>query len=235
MTPKNKNGVPIEPSDYNRSDGFSPGQPIVLKVPGLDTPAAMAQTGAVPVTDLARTYDRHAPIVVINARTGHRQLIWAELDSNATSPATTDLIIHPGKNFREGERYIVALRNLRGADGKKLDGRPRLPALPRRDQDRLPGVRAAPLAHGVDLQVAPARGHRPPRPLPRVGLHRGRASASLSERMLSIRDRAFADLGDHNLKNLRVEGVSPQVHDRQGDRLHAGRSSRTWPAGWRAT
>ena len=84
ITPRNASGVPIEPSDYNRSDGFSPGQAIVLKVPGLDTPAALARTGAVPVTDLARTYDRRAPIVVINARTGHRQLIWAELDSNAT-------------------------------------------------------------------------------------------------------------------------------------------------------
>ena len=38
-------------------------------------------TGAVPITDLARTYDRHQPVVVINARTRRRQLIWAELDS----------------------------------------------------------------------------------------------------------------------------------------------------------
>ena len=33
-TPRNKNGVPIEPADYNLSDGFSPGQTIVVKVPG---------------------------------------------------------------------------------------------------------------------------------------------------------------------------------------------------------
>ena len=84
--PRNKDGVPIEPSDYNRSDGFSPGQGIVVKVPGLDTPAAFAKTGAVPVTDLARAYDRRQPVVVINARTGRRHLIWAELDSNARHP-----------------------------------------------------------------------------------------------------------------------------------------------------
>jgi hypothetical protein len=113
MMPANSSGVPIDPTDYNRQDGFSPGATIVLKVPGLDTPAALAQTGAVPITDLARTYDRRAPIVVINARTGRRHLIWAELDSNAGSPANTALLIHPGKNFREGERYIVALRRLR--------------------------------------------------------------------------------------------------------------------------
>ena len=109
------------PSDYNRVDGFSPGATIVLKVPGLDTPAAFAQTGAVPITDLARTYDRQAPIVVINARTGRRQLIWAELDSNADVAGRHRAADPPGgKNFSEGERYIVALRKLRGADGKPL-------------------------------------------------------------------------------------------------------------------
>ncbi len=209
MMPKNKSGVPIEPSDYNRSDGFSPGQPIVLKVPGLDTPAAMARTGAVPVTDLARTYDRRAPIVVINARTGHRQLIWAELDSNATSPATTALIIHPGKNFREGERYIVALRNLRGADGKKLEAGRAFQLY----RDRIRTDSAA---------FEQRRWHMESifRSLRHSGIDRRdlylawdftvSSERSLSERMLSIRDRAFADLGDHNLKNLIVEGVSPK-------------------------
>ena len=67
--PANGAGVRIAPSDYNYADGFSPGAPIVTKVPGLDTPAALARTGVVPITDLARTYDRRAPVVVINART----------------------------------------------------------------------------------------------------------------------------------------------------------------------
>ena len=54
MMPRNKDGVPIEPADYNRSDGFSPGQGIVLKVPGFDTTEALRRSGAVPVTDLER-------------------------------------------------------------------------------------------------------------------------------------------------------------------------------------
>ena len=59
MMPRNVAGVPIEPSDYNHSDGFSPGQGIVLKVPGLDTPAAFAaHRTPVPVTDVARSFDR---------------------------------------------------------------------------------------------------------------------------------------------------------------------------------
>ena len=46
MMPKNVGGKAIDPSDYNRSDGFSPGAPIITKVPGLDTPAAMTRTGS---------------------------------------------------------------------------------------------------------------------------------------------------------------------------------------------
>jgi hypothetical protein len=75
--PANRAGKPIDPSDINRNDGFSPGSPIVTKVPGMDTPAAFTRTGAVPITDLARTYDRDQPVVVLNTRTLKRQLIWA--------------------------------------------------------------------------------------------------------------------------------------------------------------
>ena len=52
------------------------------------------------------------PIVLIDATTGQRQLIWTELDSNATSPDETDLLIRVGKNLKEGHRYIVAMRNM---------------------------------------------------------------------------------------------------------------------------
>ena len=41
--PVNKNGELIDPAEYNRSDGFSPGNLIITKVPGLDTPAAFAK------------------------------------------------------------------------------------------------------------------------------------------------------------------------------------------------
>ena len=41
--PSNKAGKPIDPSDINRNDGFSPGSPIVTRVPGMDNAAAFAQ------------------------------------------------------------------------------------------------------------------------------------------------------------------------------------------------
>ena len=41
-TPQNVNGVHIDPSEINTSDGFSPGSMIVLRVPGMDNPEAFS-------------------------------------------------------------------------------------------------------------------------------------------------------------------------------------------------
>ena len=208
MMPRNKDGVPVSAGDYNESDGFSPGSIIVTKVPGLDTPEAFTRTGAVPITDIGRSFDRDQPIVVINARTGHRQLIWSELDSNATTPANTALLIHPAKNLREGERYIVALRRLRGADGALLQPsaafrlyRDRIRTRSRAFERRRPhmegifkrlersGIARHDLYLAWDFTVASADG--------------------LSGRLRHIRDDAFATLGDSRLGDLEVEGAAP--------------------------
>ena len=206
--PANASGARVSSSDYSYADGFSPGALIVTKVPGLDTPAALAATGAVPITDLARTYDRRQPVVLINARTHRRQLIWAELDSNASTAEGTALIIHPAKNLREGERYIVALRRLRGADGRRLepsgafklyrDGiRTRSWTFERRRRHmesifrslRKAGIERHELYRAWDFTVASAK--------------------SLSGRLRAIRDDAFGQLGDRKLADLKVSGKSP--------------------------
>ena len=119
--PRNRLGKPVSAAPYNYSDGFSPGNMIVTKVPGLDTPEAFARTGAVPITDIERSFDPDQPIVVINARTLERQLIWSELDANPADPRDVTLIVRPGVNFDEGERYIVALRNLKDAGGRTIE------------------------------------------------------------------------------------------------------------------
>ncbi len=206
--PRNAQGAPIASADYDASDGFSPGQTIVVKVPGLDTPEALARTGAVPVTDLARTYDRDQPVVVLDARTGRRQLIWAELDANAGSPADTALLIHPAEDWTEGHRYVVALRDLRAADGHRLPAGPAF----RRYRDGI---------HTGDRAFERRRWHMESlfRTLRRAGIRRGSlnlawdftvaSGRSLTRRMLSIRDRAFAGLGDRDLADLRVRGGAP--------------------------
>src|SRR5688572_12940375 len=136
--PRNRLGKPVSAAPYNYSDGFSPGNKIVTKVPGLDTPEAFRRTGAVPITDVERSFDPAQPIVVINARTLERHLIWSELDANPADPRDVTLIIRPAVNFEEGERYIVALRNLRDATGRVLNAQPAFRAL--RDKKPNPAV-----------------------------------------------------------------------------------------------
>src|SRR3954447_25557257 len=86
-------GKPIQPGQWNRNDGFSPGSEITTFVPGLD----LAKTHRVPINDLARTYDRNASVVVIDAKTGERNLIWTEMDALSSSDSVRNLIIRPGK------------------------------------------------------------------------------------------------------------------------------------------
>ena len=52
-TPQNAAGTPIDPTDWNRLDGFSPGSPIVTHVPGMDTPEAFAKTNPPTNTHIA--------------------------------------------------------------------------------------------------------------------------------------------------------------------------------------
>jgi hypothetical protein len=168
-------------------------------VPRLD----LRRSGAVPITNMARAFAPRAPIVVIDAKTGRRQLIWAELDSQAERPRDRALLVHPGANWREGRRYIVALRNLRDRRGRELrpgrafrrfrSGRARgrrarhFEDIFRRLEDA--GIRRRDLYLAWDFTVASRR--------------------SLAGRMLSIRDRAFAQLGDRDLGDLRVQGDAP--------------------------
>jgi hypothetical protein len=197
--PRNEAGKPVRAADYNRSDGFSPGQTIVTRVARLD----LRRSRAVPVTNMRRSFARNAPIVVIDARTGKRQLIWAELDSQAPSDRARALLIHPGANWREGRRYIVALRNLKDARGRELQPRRAF----RRFRDGAATGRRARHFEGIF------------RRLEKAGIRRESlylawdftvASAdSLAGRMLFIRDRAFATLGDNDLENLRPEGSPP--------------------------
>jgi hypothetical protein len=67
--PKTVNDVGIDPTEWNRNDGFSPGSLVTLFVPGVD----VARSGLAPITDKQRSLDADAPIVIVDADTGQRQ------------------------------------------------------------------------------------------------------------------------------------------------------------------
>ena len=84
--PANKIGQPIEVDDYLRADGYSPGNMIVVKVPQVQTQAAFDKSGIVPINNLRAYDDDNQPVVVINAETGERHPVWAEVDANPLLP-----------------------------------------------------------------------------------------------------------------------------------------------------
>jgi hypothetical protein len=205
--PRNRLGKPVSAAPYNFSDGFSPGNMIVTKVPGLDTPAAFERTGAVPITDIERSFDPDQPIVVLNARTLERHLIWSELDANPADPRDVTLIIRPAVNFEEGERYIVALRNLRGADGRLLEAQPAFRAL--RDHRRHPAVEDR-RAHFEDIFRTLKRADIKRKELYLAWDFTVASREGLTGRALQIRNQAFAELGDTDLADGEPEGSAPR-------------------------
>ena len=119
-TPANKSGVRIATTDQNRLDGFSPGSQLIIKVPGLSTAPAFRRSRIAPITNIAASLRKSAPIVVLDAKTRKRVAHWAELDFTATIASKRMLLVHPAKNLREGRRYVVVVRGLRRANGRRI-------------------------------------------------------------------------------------------------------------------
>ena len=225
--PANKAGVHFDPTDMNRADGFSPGNLITVKIPGLETPAAFNNSGLVPIDDLQKYDDPSQAVIVINADTGERQPIWAELDANPTSVDPTDeahpgginanptntadvnLIIRPAKNFDFGGHYIVALRNLRNAGNQPIQAPIGFRVYRDNDITDQPQVEARrPHMNSIiNTLVTKAGVNRPS--LYMAWDFTVASQDSVTGRATTIRDDAFARLGDTNLADRKIQGVSP--------------------------
>lgn len=207
-TPTNLGGKHIDPADINSSDGFSPGESIVTRIPGLDNPTAFQRTGAVPLTDMDQAFAPNQPIVLIDASTGQRQLIWSELDANASSPGNTDLIIRPGRNLLEGHRYIVAMRDLKDSAGNTIPAPPGFALYRDGVKTDVPGIESRRPHFDEILADLQAAG------IPRANLYDAwdftvASTSNITQRMLSIRDRGLVDLGDTTPGDGNMDGVSP--------------------------
>ncbi|HEX4467800.1 MAG TPA: hypothetical protein VH025_11485 [Solirubrobacteraceae bacterium] len=206
-TPENAAHQHIEVGPYNTGDGFSPGSVIALKVPGIETKADVKAINAVPINHLSRYKSGKAPVVVIDATTGQRWPIWVEIDSTVKAEKA-NLEIHPAVNFTSGDRYIVALRNLKNAKKQHLQApesfrtyRDNLPSSEEKVNERRPhfeeifstlegaGIARSSLYLAWDFTVA--------------------SDENNTGRELSMRNAAFSTLGDNNLADGVVEGTSP--------------------------
>lgn len=192
FTPANVNGVHIDTEQINRSDGFSPGAPAVVQVPGLD----LDRTPGTPTVDEpSKSLEPTSPIAVFDAATGAQWPVSAELDQVAGAAPDPVLFVRPQTNYVEGHTYVVALRNLRDAQGDTIPPSPVFQAY--LDGTDLPQVggfedHKAATDHILDELDSWGAG--------RSGLYLAwqftvASTANITGRLLHIRDDAFQRLG----------------------------------------
>ena len=225
--PRNAEGKPIEPQEWNRSDGFSAGAQILTLVPGMTSNDDLVPSGLPPVTDPSLNDQPDPGVVLLDTQTGGHVPVWVEVDqytqeSGAASTGTVqqDLMIHPAVNLSDGHRYIVALRHLHTDDGSQAEPSAAFKAY--RDGTASAGdTRTAHMEHlFATLQLAGVG---------RSDLYLAwdfttASTRNVTGRLLAIRDDAFHQLGDSNLADGAVQGSeSPQAvaDQNQAARVHS--------------
>jgi hypothetical protein len=177
----------------------------------MDTPQAFAHTDPPTNTDIPRSLERDSPIVVVDATTGRRWPVWAELDrsvdlaGNPPPPEQTALIIRPARNLAEGHRYIVALRRLKDANGHVLRAQPAFADLI--DGHGKPSARERHIRRHILPQLRRARVSR--KSLYLAWDFTVASEKSLTETSLFMRDDALAKLGDTTPGDGIVQGRAP--------------------------
>ncbi|MTV25095.1 S-layer homology domain-containing protein [Nitriliruptoraceae bacterium ZYF776] len=204
----------IDPTEWNRNDGFSPGTPILVHVPGVDLQETFGLDAGVQVVDRpAVSLAADAPIVLLDADTGERVPYLVELDHHpdAVEAGTQLLVVRPLVHLTPGHRVVVGLRELRAADGTVLPAAEAFAWY----RDRPSGT------PGADEGSRVAEVERTLADLGDAGVARDTlylawdftvaSSEGLTGRALSIRDRAFAALGDTDLGDRELDGGAPAV------------------------
>ena len=232
-------GKPIDPTEWNRNDGFSPGSAVMTYVPGLDLPKTWGiedrPNNGQPneqgyfdyrdqITDIDLYKELDAPLVIINTETGERHPFWSELDTHPDAVGGEQLLImRPARNFDEGTRYVVALRDLKDQRGETIPAKAAFEAFKQGTGGHVTDINGTRQAY-FDTNIFPE--------LEQAGIERDdlylawdftvASEQNLAGRMLSMRDQAFGTsgtpeldpalgrLGDLNLGDSRVQGRAPE-------------------------
>jgi hypothetical protein len=212
--PRNAWGKPIEPTAWNRSDGFSAGAQILTVVPGMTKNVDLAPSKLPSVTDMSANSDPNAGVVVLDANTGARWPVWTELDQYtqedgvvSTGQVQQDLMIHPAVNLTDGHRYIVALRHLVQDNGRLATPSAAFTAY----RDRTASAADPRRAHMENLFATLAKAGVARSDLYLAWDFTTASTQNVTGRLIAIRDNAFAQLGETQtqLAAGKVVGQSP--------------------------
>ncbi|WP_426574828.1 DUF4214 domain-containing protein [Aquihabitans sp. McL0605] len=197
--PANASGKHIDPVEWNRNDGFSPGQAIVVRVPGID----VAKTGLAGQTDIGASLDDDAPIAIIDQKTGERQPYFAELDSNVPAGSPDQVLyVRPAIDYKAGHTYVVGMTHMKDASGAEIPAPAKFDRLRDKILEADPDAPTGPgtgdavettfgfaaLAHHADML---------PQDLYLEWQFTVASTESTTGRMLHIRDDALASLDGH--------------------------------------
>ena len=129
--PANAGGTNVDPSEWNRNDGFSPNSSLLTYVADLDATGSSLPSW----TDPAAAASPASPVVMVDTETGELLSLWAEPDAGATDDSERLLVIHPAAPLTEGRHYVVALQGLVDTTGALVEPSATFRAL----RDRLAG------------------------------------------------------------------------------------------------
>ncbi len=117
ILPRSADGDPADPTELNLADGFSPGIPFTTLLPGA-TLAGLATPDTIEASLAA-----DSPTVVINAETGERVAHFVDLDQDGEE-GNRVMMVRPVVRLDDATRYIIGIRNIKGADGDALAASP---------------------------------------------------------------------------------------------------------------
>ena len=109
--PTNGAGVSINPTDWNKLDGFSPGAEILVQATGID----LATTGVATISDIGASLAPARRSCCTTSRASSACPIGRSSIRGTPTTRCRALVIRPARNFGEGHRIVVALRNLKNA------------------------------------------------------------------------------------------------------------------------
>lgn len=121
-----KPGKHIDPSWFDRLDGFSSGIGILTHLPGATATGLPTQDTIPTSVDAASS-----PTILLDVDTGKLIEHWSEIDMSSKTAETLErsLIIRPAVRIPDGHRVIVAIRNVKDEAGTAIAPTPVFVAL----------------------------------------------------------------------------------------------------------
>jgi hypothetical protein len=127
--PTNASGAAIDPTAWNRNDGFSANAPLLTWFDDLDPAASNLPSW----TDLESSLDDDSTVMLVDTTTGERVALWAEIDVDSSGATGQLLTVRPAISLEPATTYAVGLRGLVTTGGSLVEPSPMFRAL----RDRL--------------------------------------------------------------------------------------------------